>query len=424
MSIKHFLITSRNVDRSSTIWNASASLASSFQSVLLLVLVSIFLGDVQAGVFSIATAQSYLFLTIALFGMRRYQSSDVDHHFSYWEYATSRVLSCGAMVLVGAVTCVVLLVTGDYTVDKVIVVLICTLLRVPDAMEDMYQGYFQLSGRLDVSTKISTVRMIVSTLAFVVPIVLGSSLVVALAAQLIVSAGCLAILVRMVLSDFVDSTAKQGKIGNVFRLFRTCLPIFITGFLSIYIYNAPKYGIDAVLDDQAQARYNYLSMPSYVIQMLSLFIFNPMIFKMSTAWSQSRTSDLAKMVWTVVAWIAGITVACLVGGALIGLPILSWLYQTDLNSFLWQFLILLLSGGFVALVGLLTTTLTIMRYHRLLVVGYIASAALALTSSWWIRWGNLMGACLLYGTLIVLQCIVFIPITVYGIRRRRIEAEK
>lgn len=389
--------------------------------MLLLVLVSIFLGDVQAGVFSIATAQSYLFLTIAMFGMRRYQSSDVDHRFSFWEYAWSRVLSCGAMVVVGVGACAVFLWTGDYSLDKTIAVLLCTLLRVPDAMEDMFQGYFQLSGRLDVSTKISTIRVTASTVAFVVPVVLGSSLVVALTAQLVVSTGLLAILVRMVLAGFLDPAEKQGKMGNVFRLYRTCLPLFIGGFLSLYVFNAPKYGIDAVLDDQAQARYNYLSMPSYVIQMLALFIFNPMVYKMSTAWSQSRLSDLVRMVWMVVAWIAGITVVCLIGGAWIGLPILSWLYQTDLNGFLWQFLILLLSGGFVALVGFLTTTLTIMRYHRVLIVGYIASALVATTSSWWIRWGNLMGAALLYGVLILIQCLVFIPIMVYGLHRRRIE---
>jgi len=421
VKIKHFFISSRNIERASTAWNASASLVASIQSVLMLVLVSIFLGETQAGIYSIATAQSLLFWTIAMFGMRRYQSSDVEHHFSFREYATSRILTSGAMVVVGAITCGVLMWTGGYSLEKAAVVLVSTLLRVPDAMEDLIQGFLQQSGRLDVGSKISTVRVSASTLGFAVPVMAGGSLLTALGVQLVVSAGVLAFCVRLVVPDFLDPQARRGQMKQVFRLLRTCLPLFASGFLALYISNAPKYGIDAVLDDQAQAKFNYLSMPSFVIQMLALFIFNPLIFRLSTSWVEGRTSDMMKIVGRVVLWIAGITAACLVGGGLIGLPILSWLYQTDLSGYLWQFLILLLSGGFVALGGFLTTMLTIMRYHRVLIVGYIASAIVAVTSSWWIRWGNLMGASLLYATLFLLQCAIFVPIMLYGVRRRNIE---
>jgi len=416
--LKNFFVSSRNIDRASATWNAGASLMSSFQSVLMLVLVSVFLGETEAGIFSIATAQAFLFWTIGSYGIRRYQASDVEHHFTFREYVLARVITSLAMIVVCFVTCTVLVWSGGYSYDKAGAVFVVTLLRVIDAVEDVFVGFLQQSGRLDVGAKISFVRYAITTVAFLVPLVAGQGLLFSLGITLVVSMGCLAVLVRLVVSDFVSPEARQGEMRKALKLLRTCFPLFLAMFLTLYISNAPKYGIDAVLNDEVQARFNYLSMPSFVIQMLAIFIFNPMVYKMSTSWVQGRISDLKKMVGQVVMWIAGITAVCLVGGALVGLPVLSWLYQADLGGYLWEFLLLLLGGGFVALGGFLATVLTIIRYQRVLIIGYIASTLVAVTASWWIRWDGLMGACILYCVLFILQCAIFVPIMAHGIRHR------
>ena len=388
----------------------------------MLVLVSVFLGEVEAGIFSIATAQAYLFWTIGTYGIRRYQASDVEHHFSYREYVLSRVITCAVMIGACLVTCGIFVGVGSYTLPKAATVFLVTLLRVVDAVEDIVVGFLQQSGRLDVGAKISAVRLTMSMIGFIVPIVAGASLLVSLGISLAFSTVVLVVFVRVIVSGFVDSEARLGKMRKAVGLLRACFPLFLAAFLTLYIGNAPKYGIDAVLNDEVQAKFNFLSMPSFVIQMLAMFIFNPMVYTMSTAWVDGRITDLTRMIRRVVIWIAGITGACLVGGAAIGLPVLSWLYQADLSGLLWEFLIVLLGGGFVALGGFLTTVLTIMRYQRVLIFGYLASAAVALTASWWIRWDGLMGACALYCVLFVLQCAVFVPIVMYGIHRGRVTA--
>lgn len=422
VKIKDFFVSSRNIERASTVWNAGASLVSSFQSVLMLVLVSVFLGEVEAGIFSIATAQAYLFWTIGVYGIRRYQASDVQHRYTYHEYVMSRILTCAIMIGACLITCAVVVGTGSYSLSKAATVLLVTLLRVVDCVEDVVVGFLQQSGRLDVGGKISAFRVAVSTVAFIVPVVLGASLLWSLGISFVFSTLSLAIFVRLIVSGFIDSDARQGTLKKAMGLLRTCFPLFLATFLTLYIGNAPKYGIDAVLNDEVQATFNFLSMPSFVIQMLAMFIFNPMVYKMSTAWVGGKLSDLMRMVRRVLVWIVGITAVCLAGGAVIGLPVLSWLYQADLSGCLWELLVVLLGGGFVALGGFLTTVLTIMRYQRILIFGYLASAVVALTASWWIRWDGLMGACLLYCVLFILQCAVFVPIVAYGVHRRRLEA--
>ena len=387
----------------------------------MLILVSVFLGEVEAGIFSIATAQAYLFWTIGMYGLRRYQASDVEHRFTFHEYVLSRVITCAVMIGACLVTCAVLTGSGGYSLSKAGTVLLVTLLRVVDAAEEIVVGFFQQSGRLDVGAKISTVRLIISTLAFLVCIVAGVGLLWSLGISLVFSAGSLTVFLCMIVPGFLSPEAKQGHMRQVARLLRTCFPLFLSGFLTLYISNAPKYGIDAVLNDEAQANYNFLSMPSFVIQLLAMFIFNPMVYKMSTAWVGGKISDLMKMVVTVLVWIIGISVVCLAGGAAVGLPVLSWLYQANLSGYLGELLVLLVAGSFIAVGGFLGTLLTIMRYQRVLIIGYLVPAAVALTGTWWIRWDGLMGACLLYCTLFVVQCIVFVPIVFYAIRRKRVE---
>ncbi|MDR0285380.1 MAG: oligosaccharide flippase family protein [Propionibacteriaceae bacterium] len=422
MTIRSFLVSSRNIDRASTTWNAVAGLVSPLQSVLTLVLISVFLGETQAGVYSIATAQAYLVWTIGAYGMRRFQASDVERRFSFREYVSSRAVTGGAMIVAAVILCGVMWWTGGYSPAKVAAVMLVTLLRVVDAVEDVIVGYLQQVGRLDVGAKVSALRLVVSTAAFMAAIVAGAGLLLSLGISLGLSVGSLLVLVGLVLRQFLHEGADRCERGRIWSLLKACFPLFLGSFLTLYISNAPKYGIDAVMDDQAQARFNYLSMPAFVIQMFAMFAFNPLIYRMAQAWIGDSLAELTRLVRRVLALIAGVTTVCLVGGALVGLPVLSWLYHTDLSGYFWELIILLAGGGFVAVAAFLSTVLTIIRYQRVLLIGYAVSALFALSAGWWIRWRGLLGASLFNGAVFVVQCVIFAGILGYGLTHRRIRS--
>ena len=86
---------------------------------------------------------------------------------------------------------------------------------------------------------------------------------------------------------------ESGKYKTyVYGVFST----FSCRYLVIYIGNAPKYSIDAVLSSQEQACFNYIFMPVFVIGLLSRFIYQPLIGKMALLWHKGELRSFLSMV--------------------------------------------------------------------------------------------------------------------------------
>ena len=148
-----------SVQQSSYIWNMTAGMIFGFQSVFLLMVITRALGLYEAGLFTIAYANANLFLTIGKYGMKNYQATDVKGQFSFGEYLTSRYISSAAMIVISVVYILYTGYTLDYTKEKMLIIFFMCLLKTVDAMEDVYLGWYQLNGRLDVGGKIMTLRL-------------------------------------------------------------------------------------------------------------------------------------------------------------------------------------------------------------------------------------------------------------------------
>lgn len=165
---------------------------------------------------------------------------------------------------------------------------------------------------------------------------------------------------------------------QVFALLKVCFPLFAGAFLSFYIGNAPKYAIDAMLTDELQACYGFIAMPVFVIGLLNNFIFNPMLYKLSMMWNDGRVGQFVRKILLQSLIVAGITLVCIIGAFLLGVPVLSWLYNTDLAPYKAELLLLLLGGGFLGLSGLLNAVITIIRYQKSLMWGICGSGVIGI----------------------------------------------
>lgn len=198
-----------------------------------------------------------------------------------------------------------------------------------------------------------------------------------------------------------------------------CFPLFAGGFLSFYIGNAPKYAIDMYLSDEVQACYGFIAMPVFVIGLLNGFVFNPILYKISVMWHEQRRKEFIKCILRQCLILAIITVTCMGGGYLLGIPVLSILYHTDLTGYRIELLILLLGGGFLGLSGLLNTVVTIMRYQRMVIFiyGVVAIVALFLSKPVVFRY-QILGASVMYTLLMAILCVLFVCIIVYGLMKK------
>jgi O-antigen/teichoic acid export membrane protein len=114
-----------------------------------------------------------------------------------------------------------------------------------------------------------------------------------------------------------------------------------------------------------------------------------MIEPISRMWNDGNASGFRRAFARQILLVLGITAVCVAGAWLLGVPVLGWLYNTDLSSFQVELCVLVAGGGFLALASLFTMGITIMRRQRLLVRGYVvvAVAAWALSTPLVSAWG-------------------------------------
>ena len=417
MELKHFILQSKNIKKSSYVWNTVSSMLIAFQSVVMLMVATRVLGLAEAGILTIAFADANLFLKIGKYGMRNYQVSDVQGGFTFSEYFASRVLTTGAMLFVSVGFIVYMHIQRNYSLEKSAVIFWMCVLKMIESIEDIFYGYYQNQGRLDIAGKIFALRIATITVVFGVLLVLLKDLTLSIVFANIAGIVLLSIFLKW---SHTVVPYKMGRVKKerVFALFRDCFPLFAGSFLSFYICNAPRYAIDKVLTDELQACYGFISMPIFVIELLNSFIFNPMLRTMSDIWEQRKIRLFLTRVVRQISVIAAITFVCITGAMIAGIPVLSWLYKTDLRPYKMELLILLLGGGFFGLVGFLNIINTIIRKQKKMMWGYGAAALVALLlSDTIVERYQLTGAAVLYTILMGILSLILGGLLVDGVLR-------
>ena len=117
-----------NVKRSSYTWNALNAIISALQNPVILLVMTRTNGVFDAGVFSIAFAIATLMLYMGLYGLRRFQSSDLDEKYSFREYHGMRILTCSMMLFVSLIYCIYGMCFTSYSMEKALVIfMICVV---------------------------------------------------------------------------------------------------------------------------------------------------------------------------------------------------------------------------------------------------------------------------------------------------------
>ena len=253
-----------------------------------------------------------------------------------------------------------------------------TLYKCIDVIEDVFDGNYQQQGRLDIAGKQMTLRASVGMIVFCGVSALTSDLALATAAATIFAGLFLALnILKVHLTYSLPAWHHDAIEQNPIPLMAECLAPFIASFLLFYISNAPKWSIDSVMDDVAQAQYGFIAMPVFVVNLLSEFIYMPIVRPLSGMWDEGDGVGFRKAFLRQSVIIAAVTAICIAGAFVVGVPVLSLLYNTDLRAFRVHMCMLLLGGGLYALTRLFYIGIVIMRRQDKLVLGYSIVALIA-----------------------------------------------
>ncbi len=418
-----FLGNGENVLKKAYIWNMTAGTLNAFQSVIMLMIITRAVDLTAAGVFTIAYTTANLLLNLGLYGMRDFLVSDVAHVYSFREYRATRNISIAAMMVFVTAYMAVMLSSGKYDPEKCVIVILMTLLKAQDVFEDTYAGYYQNQERLDAGAKMTAIRMMLTIVSFGIVIVVTKSLLWTLVSVVLIDFAYLAVTLTATAPQFIDKGERCDR-RNVRKLLVTLLPLCAGWFLSYYLGNAPKYAIDSLMTEEVQACFGFIAMPVWVVGVLSNFIFQPVLTKMTLCWNDGKLKELRKIVLKQAFYILLITLGTLAAGYFLGIPALSWMYNTDLSGYFAEFMVLLCGGGLYALSRYFVVVITLMRMQKTVAWCYLAVSAAAIVSvNWFVSAMGVMGACLEYIISMVLISVLLLVVVIYAFRKKRKQGE-
>ena len=424
-TLKRFLTTSKDIEKSAAIWNMIASIMFSFQQVIFSMIMTHTLASenkynqTMAGIFALGYAAANLFLCIGKYGVRFFQVSDIDKEYKFREYRLARIISTILMALLSVGYLCVKSMQGDNAFDKYKIIFWVCLLKVPDAFEDVYFGEYQKNNRLDIASKMWGTRYISTIILMIVLIVVTKNLYLTVVVSTIFTFAVM-ILFIFLTKEYV-SEYERPRVGRVFKQLLVTLPLALGAFLTLYIGWAPRDAIDMILKDETiQAIYNYLSMPVFVVQMMVTFIFNPRIYHISCLWNDRKISDYMKETMKQVVFVVAITLICIAGAAVLGVPVLSMLFNVDLKPYKLDLLIMLVGSGCLGMATLLGNLLTVMRYQNAILVGYVIVSVISFFfMGRAVLFYNVRGAVVFYVAILFLLSLIFAFEFAYGVLKAR-----
>lgn len=406
---KFWLIKEDDIGKQSVFWNMMSSGLNSIVSMLLLWVVTLLNGVSDAGIFSLGFSTSQMMLTIGNYGMRNYQATDVTNKYSIKVYEASRIVTNIIMM----VSVLGFVWFEGYYFEKALITILLCLLKVTDAFDDVYGGYYQVKGRLDIAGKIMSIRIGAYVLGFILTLIFTHSLILSCLISIIISSIVLIVLIHST-KIIIPLEKPSFQWNRIWNLLTECFPLCISAFLLIYMGNAPKYAIDTYLTAKDQAYYTYLFMPCFVTNLFVGFALQPLLVRLSKSWVHKEYRKFIKLCGLIFAGALIISTIIIIGGAILGCPILSIVFGVSLSAYTNVLVVLLIGGAFFAFAVIEQVILTVMRRQVYLLVGFgIASAIAMFISGILVKKFALLGAAYAYtisaGALfLVLAFMIFI----------------
>ncbi len=416
--LKGLLLNTKSIHRSAVIWNALSAMMNSFQTMVLLMVITRLGTTEDSASFVMAYAIGNLMLNVGKFGMRQFQVTDTNEVYQFGVYRRSRTVSTVLMLVLSMVYVGWNLLQGTYTWEKSAVVLLICASKAVEAYEDVYHGRMQQCGRLDVAAKILGVRLTVFVVGCAVLFAVTRQLLLTLLVNLVVTV-LLAIGLNRVGMQCVTGNVERESSAPMRRLLWECLPLCACMCMNMYIANAPKYVIDTTVSDEVQTNFNIVFMPVFVIALLANFVFQPYLKTLGDIWNRREGRLFVKRLGMLAAGVVTIGATAAVLGTWLGDDILGWIYGVDLSGYIGLLMIFMICGGIIALQNLFIMAITVVRYQTYMIFGYAVTSALMLALGGWVleRYG-LTALALFFLAAMVLLLMYCVILTIVAVRKR------
>ena len=408
------------VKKNEFIWNMLGSFIYAMFSAIILEICTRANSIEIAGIFSIAYATSCILNAIGDFGIRIYQVTDTNRKYTFSEYLSARIIA----ILIMVVFSIIFVVISGYSSTKLVICLILVLYRVIDNLSETYQAEFQMNNRLDIAGKSMVLRNSIAIIIFAIFDIITHNIVVASILMTIAN------LIIFILYDMkkikqFNSDKIKIKIKEAKDIVKDCFPMAIASILNVYVINAVKYAIDSKGDNTMQTYFNIIYMPTFVINLVSIFIIKPFLKTFGDYWNGGEHQKLFATLLKIIGALVAITVIIELGCYILGIPVLSWFYGVDISLYKMELMILIISGLLYAICNLLFNMLGTIRKQSYVSIVYILTSLIAfIIPPFLVNQYNMMGAVLSNLLIMLILCILLAIFLIIGIKQQKNKLEE
>ncbi len=353
-------------------WNAAGNLLYMGCQWVITVLVTVIGGLYDAGVLSLAMSVSAACQTLAMFGIRNFQVSDIDGQYSDTCYVALRVLTCAATVPV----CLVFCLCSGYLGAQLFAVLLFLLFRLAECFSDVLHGIAQKRERLDIAGKAFAIKGIGLLVTFLAGYLLSDKLNVGLACMALFSCATtllydLPAVRKLSKFSFFTHISETGKLAL------ETLPLCIYLFLSTAIATVPKLILEKECGEAVLGAYSSVFAPAMLLQAATGYLYMPFATKLAQLHRIGARDAFLKLFFKITAALLGIFAVVLVLAYFFGDFALLLVFGENLRNYLYLLMPILLVNLVISYLGLFSMAVIVLRRIRALLVAYAAGFVLS-----------------------------------------------
>ncbi|MEA4948194.1 hypothetical protein SDC9_181736 [bioreactor metagenome] len=149
-------------------------------------------------------------------------------------------------------------------------------------------------------------------------------------------------------------------------------------------------------------------MPTYMITLVSQFLFLPMLKRYHSIVSTGDRRMIKSLLMRNIGYLAVLTLAASIGIYYLGPLLLGIIYQTELSQFRVEMLIVMLGGGFFAVYQFYYYLFVILKKQKIVLRNLIYGTLFVVPLTYvFIHWFGMIGACAAYTITLLLLALLF-----------------
>lgn len=352
----------------SILWNSVGSLIYLATQWLITILVVRLAGVDAAGNLTLAMSVGNLMYSIALFGMRNFQVSDIAEEYRNGVYIASRIITCFASVVIGAVYVLCM----SYTAEQRWCIGIYCVFKASEALYDVYAGISQKVWRMDYIGKSWVTKGLFTFAAFCGVLYFTKNIVFAILAMTAVSFAVI-LLYDIPKNREIAEISILWKGKEIVSLLYKCIPLLVYSMLTTAIATVPRLILEKFCGGYALGIYGSVAAPTMIVQMGASYIYSPFITLFAERYHHKDKKGFWKAFRNCFLAIAVLSVCAMIGGKLLGRWGLMLLYGEEVAVHEALLLPLIVATILTAILWLFCGILTVVREFKGLIIGNVAA---------------------------------------------------